>query len=183
MSRAFRLFARAAAILILIVVAIVVAAAWWAAQPLRLPASPYAFDVKPGASLRSIARDLANAGVLPTEYALVLPARLRRADRAIKAGNYEIAEGVTLWQLLDKLTQGDVTQTAMTVVEGSTYGELVAALKASAQIAKSTPELPVRRFRLASAFPMRTPRAGSFPTPIFSRRAPRIWRCSRAAIA
>jgi UPF0755 protein len=59
--------------------------------------------------------------VLPTEYALVLPARLRRADRAIKAGNYEIAEGVTLSQLLDKLTQGDVTQIAMTVVEGSTY--------------------------------------------------------------
>jgi uncharacterized membrane protein YwzB len=38
-SRAFHLFARAAAILIVIVVAIVAAMAWWAAQPLRLPAS------------------------------------------------------------------------------------------------------------------------------------------------
>jgi UPF0755 protein len=36
------------------------------------------------------------------------------SDRSIKAGNYEIAAGVTLPRLLDKLTQGDVTQAALT---------------------------------------------------------------------
>src|SRR4029079_2220423 len=115
----------------------------------------YAFDVKPGASLRTVARDLANASVLPNEHALVLLARLRRADRAIKAGNYEIASGTTLSQLLDKLSQGDVTQSGLTVIEGSTYAELVAALKANAQIAKSGPELPVATIaaRLGIAHP------------------------------
>jgi UPF0755 protein len=120
----------------------VVAAAWWIAQPLHLPASPYGFEVKSGATLKAVARDLAGANVLPNEYALVLLARLRRADRTIKAGNYEIAEGISLSRLLDKLTQGDVTQSAMTVVEGSTYAELIAALKVSPDIVKSVAELP-----------------------------------------
>jgi len=166
-SRAIRLFTRAAAILIVIVAVIVAALAWWAAQPLRLPASPYAFDVKSGASLRSVARDLVKGGVLPNEYALVLPARLRQADRAIKAGNYEIAEGVTLSQLLDKLTQGDVTQTAMTVVEGSTYGELAAAVKASAQIAKSTPEAPLSAISASLGIPQANPEGWFFPDTYF----------------
>ena len=74
----------------------VIGGAWWIAQPLRLPASTYAFDVKSGTTLRSVARELASANVLPSENGLVLLARLRRADRAIKAGNYEITEGTTL---------------------------------------------------------------------------------------
>jgi UPF0755 protein len=139
-SRVLHLLARAAAILVLIAAAIIAAAAWWAAQPLPLPASPYAFNVKQGASLRSVAREFANAKVQPNEQALVLLARWRRADRAIKAGNYEITNGTTLSQLLDKLTQGDVTQSAMTVIEGSTYAELLAALKANPEIMKSTAE-------------------------------------------
>jgi len=166
-SRAIRLFTRAAAILIVIVAVIVAALAWWAAQPLRLPASPYVFDVKSGASLRSVARDLVKGGVLPNEYALVLPARLRQADRAIKAGNYEIAEGVTLSQLLDKLTQGDVMQTAMTVVEGSTYGELVAAVKASAQIAKSTPEAALSGISARMGIAQPNPEGWFFPETYF----------------
>ena len=108
---------------------------WWLARPLPLPAAPWSFDVRPGASLRSVARDLAVAGVLPDERVLVALARWRGVDRAIKAGNYEVAGGITLPQLLDKLTQGDVTQTSLTVVEGSTYEELLALLAASRDVA------------------------------------------------
>ena len=111
-------------------------------QPLRLPVSPFAFDVKSGASLKSVARELATAGALPTEFPLVALARLKRADRAIKAGNYEIAQGITLPRLLDKLTAGDVTQTGLTVVEGATFAELAGALAASPEIAKTMLDLP-----------------------------------------
>jgi len=115
---------------------------WWIAQPLRLPVSPFAFDVKSGASLKSVARELAAAGALPMEIPLVVLARLKRADRAIKAGNYEIAEGTTLPQLLDKLTAGDVTQTGLTVVEGATFAELAGALAASPGIVTTVLDLP-----------------------------------------
>ena len=116
---------------------VAVGTAWWLAQPLTLPSSPFTFDVKPGASLRSVARDLAAAKVVATEWPLVALSRLRGVDRTIKAGNYEIADGVTLPGLLDRLTQGDVTQFALTIVEGTTFAELKAALQADPQIAKT----------------------------------------------
>jgi UPF0755 protein len=115
---------------------------WWLHQPLPLPSSPFAFDVRTGASLRSVASELAGAGVLPVGFPLVALARIRGVDRSIKAGNYEIAAGTTLPHLLDKLTQGDVTQTALTIIEGSTYAELVAALKANPTIVKTVLDLP-----------------------------------------
>ena len=68
-------------------------------------------------------------------------ARVRNADRAIKAGNYELAAGVTLPQLLDKLVEGDVTQTSFTVVEGSTFAALRKALAANPSVAKTVLDL------------------------------------------
>jgi UPF0755 protein len=137
-----RLLVRVAALLAVAAAAVAGAIGWWIHQPLPLPTSPFAFDVKPGASLRSVAGELAAAGVLPLVFPLVALARYRGADRSIKAGNYEIATGITLPELLDKLTQGDVTQTALTVIEGSTFAELAAALKSNPAIVKTVLGLP-----------------------------------------
>jgi UPF0755 protein len=115
---------------------------WWIHQPLPLPTSPFAFDVKPGASLRSVASELAAAGVLPIVFPLVALARYRGVDRSIKAGNYEIASGITLPELLNKLTQGDVTQTSLVVVEGSTFADLKRVLRASPGIRNTVLDLP-----------------------------------------
>jgi len=137
-----RLLARVVVVLAVAATVTVGAIGWWIQQPLPLPTSPFAFDVKPGASLRSVASELAGAGVLPIGFPLVALARYRAVDRSIKAGNYEIAAGITLPRLLDKLTQGDVTQTALTIIEGSTFAELAAALKANPAIAKTMLDLP-----------------------------------------
>ncbi len=136
MSRWSRSVTRLVA-LALVAGALVGGAAWWLAKPLALPTSPYSFDVKPGATLRSVARDLAAARVIATEWPLVALSRWRGVDRTIKAGNYEIAAGITLPGLLDRLTQGDVTQFALTIVEGTTFAELKAALDADPQIARA----------------------------------------------
>jgi UPF0755 protein len=112
---------------------------WSLGQPLPLPVSPYAFDVRPGASLTTVARELAAAQVIPGERWLTLLGRWRGVDRAIKAGNYELATGVTLNELIAKLTQGDVTQSAFTIVEGATVAELRALLAADAALGKAAP--------------------------------------------
>ena len=137
-----RLLARVGVVLAVAAAGTAGAIGWWMQQPLPLPTSPFAFDVKPGASLRSVASELAGAGVLPIGFPLVALARYRAVDRSIKAGNYEIAAGITLPRLLDKLTQGDVTQTALTIIEGSTFAELAAVLKANPAIAKTVLDLP-----------------------------------------
>ena len=137
-----RLLARIVVVLVVAAAAVAATVYWWILQPLPLPVSPFAFDVKPGASLRSVARELAGAGVLPNGLPLVALARFRAVDRSIKAGNYEIVAGITLPRLLDKLTQGDVTQIALTIVEGSTFAELAAAFEANPAIVKTVLDLP-----------------------------------------
>jgi UPF0755 protein len=142
MRRTLRLLVRIGAALVASGAVLAGAVSWWLGQPLALPVSPYAFDIKPGASLRSVARELAAAGVLAGELPLVALARFRGVDRAIKAGNYEVAAGVTLPQLLDRLTQGDATQTALTVVEGATFADLARALAAQPGVVKTVLGLP-----------------------------------------
>jgi UPF0755 protein len=140
MSRRFRLVARIGALLILAGAA--AAAWWWLVQPLPLPASPFTFEVRSGASLRHVARDLAAAGILPGEWSLVALSRLRAVDRAIKAGNYEITSGITLPQLLDRLTQGDAQQTALTVIEGVTFADVKRALRLNSGVTNTLLDLP-----------------------------------------
>jgi UPF0755 protein len=119
------------------------AAAWWWVThwPLPLPQEPYALTVRSGASLRAVARELTAAGVLPADWTLVALGRLERVDRMIKAGNYEVPGGTTLAGLLAKLTQGDVTQTSITIVEGWTVGDLKRALRADGDVAKAAVDL------------------------------------------
>jgi len=135
----------AAAAVILVAVAITAAAGVlhrWYTDPLPLARSPYGLEVRSGASLSSVARSLRDAGVLPHAGALTLLARFRSADRTIKAGSYEIETGITLPQLLDKLTQGDVTQTALTIVEGTTFAEMKRVLRENSHVAHDVVDLP-----------------------------------------
>ena len=110
--------------------------------PLPLPRTPFDFEVKSGASLASVARSLRDAGVVAHPALLTLLGRWRSVDRAIKAGSYEIEQGITLPQLLAKLTQGDVLQSALTIVEGTTFAELKRALRESDDVRHDVVELP-----------------------------------------
>jgi UPF0755 protein len=111
-------------------------------EPLNVPGSTFAFDVRPGATLAGVARDLGAAGVLPHPITLVGLARMRGVDRNIKAGSYEIEAGTTLPRLLAKLTQGDVTQRAIVVVEGTTFADLRRVLRASPDVKNTVLDLP-----------------------------------------
>ena len=137
---------RIAFLAVLLPVLAVAGAAWvahgWYREPLPLPRSPFDFEVRQGASLASVARGLRDAGVLPHAAALTWLARLQGADRTIKAGSYEIEQGVTLPELLAKLTQGDVTQTAVTIVEGTTFADLRRTLRDNAKLTHAVADLP-----------------------------------------
>jgi UPF0755 protein len=117
-------------------------AASWYRNPLPLPRTPFDFEVRSGASVATVARALHDAGVLRHPAMLTLLARYRGADRTIKAGSYEIEQGITLPALLAKLTQGDVTQVAVTIVEGTTFAETRRTLRENPQLAPQVADLP-----------------------------------------
>jgi UPF0755 protein len=154
----------------LIAVALVAGAAtwWWVTQrPLPLPQEPYALTVRSGASLRAVAHELTAAGVLPGDWTLVALGRLERVDRMIKAGNYEIPNGTTLAGLLAKLSQGDVTQTSITIVEGWTFRDLKEALRADGDVARAAVDLTDAELMRAIGAPGQQPEGWFFPDTYF----------------
>ena len=137
---------RILSVIFLLIVLGAVALGWfgWKSynEPLRVPGATFAFDVRPGSTLSGVARELGAAGVLPHPITLVALARLRGVDRNIKAGSYEIDAGTTLPRLLSKLTQGDVMQRAIVIVEGTTFNDLRRALRGSPDVKNTVLDLP-----------------------------------------
>lgn len=101
---------------------------YYAYQPLPLPATPFVFELKPGSSLKSAARDMRQAGLLQQDWAFVWLARLLGHASQIKAGSYLLEHPVTPLELLDALAKGDVIQLQVSIIEGWTFAQLRAAL-------------------------------------------------------
>ena len=155
-------------LLAIAVVGAATALAWVAmTRMLPLPRVPYAFEVRSGASLGAIARELARDGVLASPVPLIALARARGVDRAIKAGSYELEAGVTLPRLLAQLTQGDVTQTSLTIVEGTTFAGLKRLLQANAKLRNTVLDLPDAELMTRLGAPEHAPEGWFFPDTYF----------------
>jgi len=109
-----------------------------ATQPVALKISPLDFTIKSGSSLRSASRQIEEAGIAMPAWQFTLLGRALGKAAAIKAGSYEVAQGITPMELLEKLTRGDVTQSEIVLLEGWTFRQMRAALDAHADIRHDT---------------------------------------------
>ena len=117
------------------VAAMTAAAAWWYAhRPLALAAERADFTVARGMGMRQAATVIERAGVDVDARLLALLARLTKRDARIKAGSYEVHAGITPWQLILKLSDGDVTQGELLLVEGWTFRQVRQALARAEQL-------------------------------------------------
>lgn len=89
--------------------------------PLAIGASPLHYEIKAGTSLKDIASDLHQRGVLARPYYLVWLAQWQGRAQQIKMGEYEIKPGTMPLELLDQLVAGRVVEYSLTVVEGWTF--------------------------------------------------------------
>ncbi len=106
-------------------------AAWmyhFANTPVTLPQSPYYFDLKQGSTLRGIARQLVQQGVLREPWSFTAMVRGFGMDQEIKAGNYQFETGLTPLKLFSMITNGDVTQSGVMFIEGWTFRQMREAL-------------------------------------------------------
>jgi UPF0755 protein len=97
-------------------------------RPLEPPRLPFDFTVKSGASLRSVAQQLSDEGLLPEPWGFWLLARSLGKASALQAGTYRLERAVTPLELLDKLASGDVLPIEVAFVEGTTFRQWLAAL-------------------------------------------------------
>lgn len=94
----------------------------------------YYFELKPGQTLKSVARQLAEDGVIERGFYLVWLARFSGDANHIQAGEYRIYPGMTPLHILQKINRGETIQYSITVVEGWTFRQLLTELQASDQI-------------------------------------------------
>ena len=128
--------------LVRLVVLVVLAAAgygaWYATSPVSVGALPVEVEIPRGASLRTTMDQLQKAGIGVRRIEFELLTRALGRERDIKAGNYQVAKAPTPVELLDKLTRGDVSQAEVRLIEGWTFGQVRAALDASADLRHDT---------------------------------------------
>ena len=111
----------------LVLTGVILFVGWFAYQvnkPIQLSVVPYEFSIEPGSSSRSVAKQLADAGVLRDAWSFVLLSRMMGLASSFKAGDYEIAANTSPLQLLERITKGDINQSEIRFIEGWTFSQL-----------------------------------------------------------
>ena len=114
--------------LLLITLMLLGASAYWVMHPLPLSAATVDVSIEPNTSVRGIAKGLVQAGVEVQPDLLFLFLRLSGQARALRAGSYEINQGATALDVLRKLTRGEESLRAVSLIDGWTFRQFRAAL-------------------------------------------------------
>ncbi len=123
--------------------------AWFCLAPLDPPRSPFDFTVKSGASLKGVARQLADEGLLPEPHSFWLLGRMLGKAGSLQAGTYRVSAPLTPLELLDKLSSGDVLPVEIAFVEGTTLRQWLAQLEAHPHVRATLAGLPEPEVRAA----------------------------------
>jgi conserved hypothetical protein, YceG family len=120
--------------LILILAAAAIGGVLWdfrrfLATPLPLEGGEMRYGVVPGASLRTVAGQLAKRSVLRRPLYFVLLGYWQGSAHRIRAGEYDFAPGTTPAALLKQLVEGSVVQHSLTLVEGWTFQQVREAVR------------------------------------------------------
>ena len=86
------------------------------------------FLIRSGSNIKTIAQDLTRASLIDDPWLFILLARLQGLDTRVRAGEYSIADGITADELLRQFTEGNSIQYSLTVIEGWTFRQMLAAL-------------------------------------------------------
>ena len=140
--RTFKLFLL---VVILAFVSVMAGVSWFTVRHLPMRSDPATFSIPAGASLRTAAQVIEAAGIDLPAWQLELMGRIMGRSSKIKAGSYEVDEGLTALALLEKLTRGDVTQGELVLVEGKTFRQFRAALNEHPDLAHDTQKLSDRQ--------------------------------------
>lgn len=104
--------------------------AWnWSNQAIELDKPSIEYMVKHGSSPRKVVKILNQAGVNINETGFLLLSRYMQVDTKLKAGSYQVNQGETPIELINRMASGDVLQASVTIIEGWTYKRIRQALK------------------------------------------------------
>ena len=125
-------------VLVLLAVIGAGALAWWGHRWLHTPIATITaqttFEVRKGASLRTVASSLNDQNLLDQPEIWTVWARLTKRAHSLKAGEYQLQPGLTPNDLLELLNSGRVLLHSITFIEGSTFADMRKALAQSPEV-------------------------------------------------
>ncbi|MDI6772863.1 MAG: endolytic transglycosylase MltG [bacterium] len=101
---------------------------WWEIRPLGGPDRPRTVVVPPGETTWQIGRRLAEARVVRSARAVVVAARMQRADGRLRSGEYALSPAQSAWQIVGILARGEAILHRLTIPEGYTVAQIADAL-------------------------------------------------------
>ena len=101
---------------------------WWVLRPLPLVSSTVDVSIEPQTPVRGIAQAVVDAGVQVEPSVLYAFFRLSGQSRKLRAGSYELSQGSTALDVLRKLSRGEESLKAISLIDGWTFRQFRAAL-------------------------------------------------------
>jgi len=113
-------------------------------QPLAITKTQL-ITIKQGTSVASFSKTLVNKGWLDNRFWLRVYARLQPHKVIIKVGTYQVLPHSSLLNILSLITSSKEHQFKLTIVEGTTFKEILTQLKNEAQLTHSLQSLSIEQ--------------------------------------
>jgi UPF0755 protein len=98
--------------------------AYYAVTPLNLAPASQEITIRAKSSLKSIANQLVEQGVLKEPWSFIVLASLLNKGPSLQAGSYTLNKNVSPYQLMLSLNNGKTTQGGVTFIEGRTFAQM-----------------------------------------------------------
>jgi UPF0755 protein len=131
-------------------------------QPLLI-AEQQLLTVKQGTSVASFSRALVEKKWLDNRFWLRAYARIHPDKTIIKAGTYQINPSITLQNLLTLVTSGKEYQFSLTIIEGTTFNQLITQLQNQPQLTHTLATLSVEQISKRLGIEQSNPEGWFFP--------------------
>jgi UPF0755 protein len=136
--------------------------------PMVSEAAGYKYQVRPGASFKSVATDLHKQQVLSHPYLFMLLVLLRGDEHNLKAGEYLIPVATTPDKLITQITSGTgMLYHVFTIVPGTTFKQLRTALDKCEDLTHESKDLTNEAIMQRLGFPKVDPEGLFFPDTYF----------------
>lgn len=106
--------------------------------PRSIPNGSYSLIVARGDSLTRVARKLDEANIVPNQRLFVIVARLMNKDKKITAGMYIINKPMSIFDLIQRLSNGKPDEISITILEGWNFKQFRNYLANESQIVHLT---------------------------------------------
>ena len=108
---------------------------------ISVPEEGMIYTIPAGTSLKQLAFDLQRHGIIDQPRFFVMLGRELDAARSLKTGEYTLLRGMTPRSLLELVTEGQVIQYSLTVIEGQKFREMLARIASHAVIEHTLEDL------------------------------------------